>query len=54
VAEGFEAVGRDISVAFEKLGVGYNRSNSAAQRADTAAKTGIVSERAASLTSLPA
>ena len=53
MTESFEAMGRDISVAFEKLGADYNRSNSAAQRAETAGKTGIVSERAASLSSLP-
>ena len=53
MTESFEAMGRDISVAFEKMGSDYNRSNSAAQRAETAGKTGIVSERAASLSSLP-
>lgn len=53
MTESFEAMGRDISVAFEKFGADINRSNSAAQRAETASKTGIVSERAASLSSLP-
>lgn len=46
-------MGRDISIAFEKFGSDYNRSNSAAQRAETAGKTGIVSERGASLSVLP-
>ena len=46
VAEGFDKLGRDLSAAVDKVGADYNRSASAAQRAETAGKTGIVSERA--------
>jgi predicted double-glycine peptidase len=35
------------------MGADYNRANSGAQRAETAGRTGLVSERAASLSSLP-
>ena len=45
VAEGFDKLGRDLSAAVDKVGADYNRSASAAQRAETAGKTGIVSER---------
>ena len=40
--EACDQVGRDISVAFEKLGSDFNRSNSSAQRKETAGKTGII------------
>jgi hypothetical protein len=43
--EACDQVGRDISVAFEKLGSDCNRSNSTAQRTETAGKTGFVMER---------
>ena len=53
VAESFDKLGRDIAATFDRVGVDYNRSTSAAQRAETAAKTGIVSEHDAGLSSLP-
>ena len=39
VQEGFEKLGRDISVAVDKLGSDYNRANGALKRAETARKT---------------
>lgn len=53
VAEGFDKLGRDLSAAVDKVGADYNRSASAAQRAKTAGKTGIVSERDAGLGAMP-
>ena len=53
VQEGFEKLGRDISVAVDKLGSDYNRANGALKRAETARKTGIVTERNASLSAFP-
>ena len=49
IQEGFEKLGRDISVAVDKLGSDYNRANGLLKRAETARKTGIVTERNASL-----
>jgi hypothetical protein len=53
VQEGFEKLGRDISVAVDKLGSDYNRANGALKRAETARKTGIVTERNARLSAFP-
>ena len=53
IQEGFEKIGRDISVAVDKLGSDYNRANGALKRAETARKTGIVTERNASLSAFP-
>jgi Leucine-rich repeat (LRR) protein len=53
IQEGFEKLGRDISVAVDKLGSDYNRANGALKRAETARKTGIVTERNASLSAFP-
>jgi Leucine-rich repeat (LRR) protein len=53
VQEGFEQLGRDISQAVDKLGSDYNRANGALKRAETARKTGIVSERNAGLSAFP-
>jgi Leucine-rich repeat (LRR) protein len=53
VQEGFEKLGRDISVAVDKLGSDYNRANGALKRAETARKTGIVTERNAHLSAFP-
>lgn len=53
IQEGLEKIGRDISVAVDKLGSDYNRANGALKRAETARKTGIVTERNASLSAFP-
>lgn len=53
IQEGFEKIGRDISVAVDKLGSDYNRANGALKRAETARKTGIVTERNARLSAFP-
>ena len=53
IQEGFEKLGRDISVAVDKLGSDYNRANGLLKRAETARKTGIVTERNASLSAFP-
>ena len=53
IQEGCEKIGRDISVAVDKLGSDYNRANGALKRAETARKTGIVTERNASLSAFP-
>ena len=52
IQEGFEKIGRDISVAVDKLGSDYNREERAEARGD-GEEDEIVTERNASLSAFP-
>ena len=53
IQEGLELIGWDIGVGVDQLGSDANRANGALKRAETARKTGIVTERHASLSAFP-